>query len=149
MHRAPQCVNPVLPTIANFLYKTSTPFSTLQLNSWPRPWIVVIFAVFTTVAAPGFLAPGGKCHICHRLPWLQPPSFGALSLWRPGAIAPSWPPPPRRAATVSRGKSLLQSHLNPFEFFRQVFTVEKFCQTFHTLQLWKFLAHLDSCMHHG
>jgi hypothetical protein len=47
------------------------------------------------VAAPGFLAPGGKCHICHicrPLPWLQPPSFGALFLWRPGANAPSWPP---------------------------------------------------------
>jgi hypothetical protein len=52
------------------------------------------------VAAPGFLAPGGKCHLCHicrPLPWLQSPSFGALSLWRPGAIAPLTRP--RCAAT--------------------------------------------------
>jgi hypothetical protein len=46
------------------------------------------------VAAPGFLAPGGKCHNMSylsppSLAEMQPPSFGALSLWRPGAIAPS------------------------------------------------------------
>jgi hypothetical protein len=32
---------------------------------------------------------GGQMSYLSPLPWLQPPSFGALSLWRPGAIAPS------------------------------------------------------------